>query len=484
MEMNDKNVYKNRWMILSVVVLLPFMATLDSTIVNVALPVMINVFSVPMSSIQLIVICYLITIVSTILLFGRLGDIKGKSIIFNIGLLIFTIGSLFCGLSRNLTFLVMSRIIQAVGASAAMANNQGIITQVFPANERGRALGISATFLALGTMLGPPLGGFIVSYFSWNYIFLINVPIGLIVTIIGIKILPNKLNKKNEDIDFIGAVLFGVSAILLFYSLIAGETVGYGNNVIIAAFVTAIFLFIIFLFIEKKLKYPLIDPSMFKNSLFSVGILCTFISYMSINSNNIVQPFYLENVLKITPSVTGIIMITYPVILTLISPLSGYLSDKIGSEFLTFIGLVLIGVAMSLMATLNENSNIEVMCVYISIMAIGNGLFLPPNNSLVMSTAPNDKLGIAGSINAFIRNLGQSVGVSMATMLLYSLMSIKMGKKVFGYVEGRNDVFVFGMRYVYISAALVCFIGVVLTAIRVIRKKRTNDTNCFIEENL
>lgn len=153
---------------------------------------------------------------------------------------------------------------------------------------------------------------------------------------------------------------------------------------------------------------------------------------MSINSNNIVQPFYLENVMKITPSLTGIIMMTYPIILTLISPFSGYLSDRIGSEFLTFIGLVLIGTGMSLMATLNQNSAVWLMCIYISVMAVGNGLFLPPNNSLVMSSAPEHKLGIAGSVNAFIRNLGQSSGVALSTLLLYSLMSLKMGKKYWG----------------------------------------------------
>lgn len=468
---NIKTVYKNRWIILIIVVLLPFMATLDSTIVNVALPVMVKVFSVNMASIQLIVICYLITIVSTILFFGRLGDIKGKSIVFNVGMLIFTIGSLLCGLSGRLSLLVAFRIIQAVGASAAMANNQGIITQVFPANERGRALGISATFLALGTMIGPPLGGFIVTYFSWNYIFLINVPIGLITAIIGFKILPRKTDKNSENIDFTGTVLLGISVVLLFYSLVKGETSGYGNTVIIAAFFASIVLFIIFVFVEKRLKYPLIDFSMFKNSLFSVGIFCTFISYMSINSSNIVQPFYLENVLKIAPGITGIIMMTYPLILTVISPFSGYLSDKIGSEFLTFIGLILICTGMCFMATLNEHSRIPALCTYISIMAVGNGLFLPPNNSLVMSTAPKDKLGIAGSINAFIRNLGQSSGVAAATMLLYSLMSLRMGRKVFGYIEGRNDVFVFGMSYVYLSAAFVCLIGIVLTAVRLKHKK-------------
>ncbi|OPJ63882.1 MFS transporter [Clostridium chromiireducens] len=471
MEKCNKGVYKNRWIILAVVVLLPFMGTLDSTIVNVALPVMVNIFCVNMSSIQLIVICYLITIVSTILLFGRLGDIKGKSIVFNFGLLVFTLGSLLCALSENFTYLVLFRIIQAIGASAAMANNQGIITQVFPPNERGRALGISGTFLALGTMIGPPLGGVIISYLSWHYIFLINIPVGIIAVVIGFKVLPRKINEVDEDIDFTGAIILGLSVVLLFYALIAGQTVGYENNKVIACFIAAIILFIIFVRKERKLKYPLLDLSLFKNSLFSVGILCTFICYASINSNNIVQPFYLENVLKMTPSFAGIIMMISPIMITIISPFSGYLSDKIGSEFLTFLGLILIGIGMSLMATLSETSTIQELIVYIIFIAVGNGLFLPPNNSLVMSSAPSDKLGIAGSINAFVRNLGQSSGVAMATMLLYSFMSVKMGEKVFGYVEGRNDVFMFGMKYVYISAAVICFIGVIVTAIRLKNKK-------------
>ncbi|EHJ00816.1 drug resistance transporter, EmrB/QacA subfamily [Clostridium sp. DL-VIII] len=477
MDIENKNEYKNRWIILAVVVLLPFMATLDSTIVNVVLPVMVNIFSVTMSSIQLIIICYLITIVSTILFFGRLGDIKGKSIIFNLGLLVFTIGSLFCGLSSDFWSLVFFRIIQAIGASAAMANNQGIITQVFPANERGKALGISATFLALGTMIGPPLGGFIVSYLNWNYIFFINIPIGVIATIVGFKMLPGKLSEKKEHIDFIGAIIFGISVIFLFYSLIAGETIGYANVKIMLGFLAAALLFVIFIIIEKRQKYPLIDFSLFKNSLFSVGILCTFICYMSFNSNNIIQPFYLENVLKMTPDYAGIIMMISPVIITVIAPFSGHLSDKIGSEYLTFIGLMVMGIGMSLMATLNENSSIRGLTIYIALIAIGNGLFLSPNNSLVMSSAPGDKLGIAGSINAFVRNLGQSSGVAMATVLLYSFMSIKMGKKVLGYVEGRNDVFIFGMKYVYISAALICFAGVAITILRLKKKKIASSNN-------
>jgi len=471
MDIDKRNEYKNRWIILAVLVLLPFMGTLDSTIVTVVLPVMVNIFTVNMSSIQLIIICYLITIVSTILFFGRLGDIKGKSMVFNLGLFVFTIGSLFCGLSQSFAALVFFRIIQAIGASAAMANNQGIITQVFPVSERGKALGISGTFLALGTMIGPPLGGFIISYLNWHYIFFINIPVGVAATIVGIKMLPNRLSEKKEDIDFVGAVIFGVSVIFFFYSLITGEIIGYDNELIIAGFIIGIILFTSFIVLEKRLKYPLIDLSLFKSSLFSVGILCTFICYMSFNSYNIIQPFYLENVLKMTPNYTGIIMMISPVIITVIAPFSGHLSDKIGSEPLTFIGLIFMGIGMSLMATLNENSTIRELIIYIVLIAIGNALFLSPNNSLVMSSVPSDKLGIAGSINAFVRNLGQSLGVAMATLLLYFFMSIKMGSKVLGYVEGRDDVFIFGMKHVYIGAALICFIGVIITAIRLKRKK-------------
>jgi len=471
MNIENKNEYKNRGLILAIVVLLPFMGTLDSTIINVALPAMVKIFEVNMTSIQLIVISYLVTIVSTILFFGRLGDIKGKSKIFNLGLLVFTIGSLLCGLSKSFSTLVAFRIIQALGASAAMANNQGIITQVFPANERGKALGINATFLALGTMLGPALGGFVISYLSWNYIFFINIPIGIVAVIMGFKILPKRIEDKKEKIDFLGAGVFGASVICLFCSLLVGQRVGYDNYLIILGFIVAIVLFCVFIYIEKKLKHPLIDLSLFKNSLFSVGILCTFICYVAFNSNNMVQPFYLQDVLKMSPSYSGMIMMISPIIITVLAPFSGHLSDKIGSESLTLVGLALMGLGLGLMATLDENSSLYSLIIFIALLAVGNALFLSPNNSLVMSSAPNNKLGIAGSINAFVRNLAQTSGVAMATLLLYSFMSIKMGEKVYGYVEGRSDVFIYGMRYVYIVAAIICLVGVLITGIRLKRNK-------------
>lgn len=472
MEQVNDTTFKNRWTILFIVVLMPFMATLDSSIVNVALPVMSSKLSASMASIAWVVTSYLIVISSTILIFGRLGDIVGKTRIFNYGVALFTVGSLFCGISPTLDMLVISRVVQAIGAACAMATNQGIITHVFPPNERGRALGTSGTFVALGTMVGPPLGGFIVSALSWHYIFLINIPIGIVVFIIGSRILPKTSEPLDEKVDTVGAAFFVVTVVALFGSLMRGQETGYAHPVIIAGFAISAISFAAFLFAEKRIKMPLLDLRIFENKLFSISILCGFISFIAISSSNIIQPFYLQNTLKLSPAVTGMFMMVYPIILSVVAPVSGYLSDKIGSEFLTFLGLLFTSSGLMLMSTLNQYSSLWTMSIFIAVMSLGNGLFQSPNNSLIMSTVPKNKLGIAGSVNALIRNLGMVFGISYSTTLLYNRMSRKIGYHVVNYIGGRDDVFIYGMRYVYISAALICLAGAIITAFRLYGSKK------------
>lgn len=473
MENTKDNIYKNRWLILLIVVMQPFMACLDGSIVNVALPVMARRLSVTMSSIEWVVTSYLIVISATILVFGRLGDIKGKTTVFKWGLVLFAIGSLLCGISSTLTMVVVSRVVQAIGASATMATNQGIITHVFPAEERGRALGISGTFVALGTLVGPPLGGFIVSVASWQYIFLINVPIGILIFIFGMKFLPKSNDGVNEKLDIKGALLFLVAIVSLFMCVTKGQEIGYNNFMIILGFILAIGSFAAFIILEKRTESPLLQLDIFKNKLFSISVFCAFISFAAISCINIIQPFYLQEVIKLSPSSTGLFMMVYPLILTVVAPISGYLSDKIGSEFLTFVGISFTAVGLIFMSTLNEYSTIGVMMIFVSILSLGNGLFQSPNTSLVMSTVPKHKLGIAGSVNALVRNLGMVFGVSFSTTLLYNRMSYKIGYKVSSFVQGREDVFIYGMRIVYISAAIICAIGALTTALRLYQKRRS-----------
>jgi len=471
MDSTNNNNYKDRWLILFIVVMVTFMATLDSSIVNVALPVMAKALNVTSAGIQVVVTSYLIVISATILIFGSLGDILGKTKIFKFGIALFTLGSLLCGITSSLPILVLARVIQSVGAAGAMANSQGIITQVFQSNGRGKALGIVGTFVALGALVGPPLGGFIVDAAKWEYIFLINVPIGVITLFYSFKVLPKSHKTAKIHFDGLGAVLFMITIITLFAALGYAQEVGFTKPIILLGFLIAIISFVAFIMVEKKCEKPLLQLSIFENKLFSLSIFCGFISFVAMFCSTIIQPFYLQDVMKFSPSLTGLILTVFPIVLGVVAPFSGHFSDKIGSEILTLIGLVLTSSGLLLMSTLNENSPIITMVFFTATMSLGTGLFQAPNTSLIMSTVPKDKLGIAGSINALVRNIGMICGIVLSTTLLYNRMSYKLGYHVTNYVVGRNDAFIYGMKTVYITAAAICFIGAGLTALRLFKSK-------------
>jgi len=467
----DKEKDKSRWTILIIVLMSTFMSALDGSIVNVALPKMARALNVTTSSIQLVAISYLIVIAGTVLIFGRLGDMLGKAKMFKFGMGLFTFGSLLCGITNSFPVLIMARIVQAIGAAGTMANNQGIITEIFPPNERGKALGFLGTSVALGSLVGPGLGGLIVGAASWEFIFLINVPIGIIALFYAIKLLPKGRKTVQGKMDGIGAILFMFTIVPLFVALSEGLNSGFTDPIILTGFAASIISFIAFILVEKKKQNPLLQLQIFSNKLFSLSIFCGFITFVAIFCNNIILPFYLQDVMSYTPQHTGLILMVYPLLLTVVAPISGALSDKIGSEVLTFIGLVLISLGLILMSILNVDSTVLTMIIFIGIMSIGMGLFQSPNNSLIMSTVPKDKLGIAGSVNALVRNLGMVCGIALATTLLYSMMSSKIGYRVTDFVVGRNDAFIYGMRIVYITAGVISLVGAALTFLRLTRKK-------------
>lgn len=479
----EKTYEKNKWPILLIVVMSTFMATLDSSIVNVALPQMARAMDVDTSQIQLVVTSYLIVIVGIILIFGKLGDMLGKTKIFTFGIALFTLGSLLCGITSSFPVLIGARIIQAVGAAATMANNQGIITQVFPATERGKALGLTGTSVALGSLVGPGLGGIIVGASSWEYIFLINVPVGVVVLFFAVKLLPRSNKKATDRLDVLGAALFMFSIVPLFVALGQVPSLGFANPLILTGFVVSIVSFIAFIVVEQKRENPLIPLDIFRNKLFSLSIFCAFITFVGLFCNSIIQPFYLQDVMVYSPEQAGLIMMIFPLILTVLAPVSGHVSDKIGSELLTFIGLLLISLGLFLMSTLTEQSTLMTMVSFIVVLSVGMGLFQSPNNSLIMSTVGRHQLGIAGSINALVRNMGMVCGIALATTLLYGSMSGELGYRVTDYVVGQNGAFINGMRIVYMTAAVICLFGAILTLLRLIGKKSRTLDKAMIPKN-
>lgn len=470
--LDGQKALKNRWTVLTVINLFTFMSTLDASIVNVALPRISEDLVLPIASSQWIVTIYLMTICVLILIFGRMGDIFGKIRIFRIGTFLFILGSLLSGLGFSFALLLFGRVVQAVGASMTMANNFGIATDIFPANERGRALGLIGTFVSLGGITGPGIGGLIVSAANWHFIFWINVPIGLVVMLLGWRLLPKDSVQPGGSLDKKGSMLFGLFIILLFAGMLLGQHWGYTDQRIIILLLLAAVFFATFLRMEWRKKEPMLQLRLFKNHLFSIGILCGYFVFVSNFCFNIIAPFYTQNILHLSARDSGFLLMLFPIMMAIIAPLSGALSDKIGSELLTFVGLLVLVAAQIGFSSVHAGSPIALVGVLIALLGVGSGLFQSPNNSLVMSSVPRNQLGSAGSVNALIRNLGMISGITFATTLLFASMSARYGQRVTGILPHQPGIFLFGMHIVFLASSGICLLSAVITGWRLFSSGR------------
>lgn len=456
-----------RWRILAVVLLSPFMGTLDASIVNVILPVMAKRFNTDLGGIQWVVTSYLIVLSALILIFGKMADRIGKTRVFTWGFLVFGTGSFLCALSTSLSFLVVSRILQAAGAAMFMSSNQGIIADAFPAKERGRALGLLGGAVAVGTMSGPPLGGFLAAYFDWQSVFLINIPISLFAFTAGFAVFRGlgKEVKRDETIsrkaDFFGAICLLLSVTLVFWSLLNIHELEIDRVWIYGAFIFGAAFFILLIMIERSSEEPLIALALFRIPFFSLSLLCSFLSYLVMFSVTIIHPFYLQNVRHLSSVHAGVLMLAFPLTTFFVAPLSGYISDRSGARPVTATGLMVMLCGLLLLAVINEHSSYPYIIFASIVLGCGQGIFQSPNTAILMALSPPDKYGITGSINAFARNLGMVSGITFGVSLLYFLMQNG------GHANNASaPIFVAAMRQVYLAAALLCAGAVCLTIFR------------------
>ena len=469
---NNTNNQKNIWLILIATCLFTFMSTLDGSIVNIAMPTISKNLSINMSDAEWIVSVYMITICCLLIFFGKISDTIGKVRIFKIGTFIFILGSLFCGISSTLELLLLSRIVQAIGASMTMSTNYGIITENFPKEMRGKSLGILGSFVSLGSIAGPGIGGIILQKYSWHYIFLINIPIGLFAIILGYFIFPKSKRKNlSLNIDFVGFILFDIAIISLFIGIFIGQVTGFNTSLVIKLFIVSIISITAFIFTERNSKNPLIDLTIFNNKDFSLGLICAMLIFSSNLFINTLMPFYLQNTLMLSTFISGIILMCVPIAMVIVAPISGSLSDKIGSEGLTFVGLLIVCISQILLIFVNENTNIIYLILLTLLAGTGVALFQSPNNSIIMSSVESNHLGIAGSINSLARNFGMVTGLSLSTTILYSSMSRQAGYKVTSYIENRHDLFLYGMHIAFLVSFILCFIAFIITGYRLFTKK-------------
>lgn len=409
-----------KWWTLVVVGSGTFMSALDTSIVNVALPTISKATHSPVSTVEWIVLIYLIAVSSSLLVFGRLADIYGKRRIYMLGQIIFALGSLFCGLSGAIAPLVVSRAVQAMGAAMLFALSPAILISAFPNSERGRALGMQATMTYLGLSTGPALGGFLTQHFGWPSIFFVNVPIGITMVCISAKVLEQDNTGSGQAFDPAGAGSMAVALASLLFALSKGPEAGWRSPLIIITFCISAVSTLIFMIIENRVQHPALDFHLFSNRMFTSSTAAAFLCYLSTAAVNFLMPFFLIHASGYPEAKAGLVLMATPVAMMLFTGPSGYLSDRVGVRLPATLGMAVLATGVLLLRTLHAGALPQQIMPITAMIGIGAGLFTAPNNSAIMGSAPLDRQGVAGAILAAARTTGFASGVALSGVVYIS----------------------------------------------------------------
>ncbi len=306
------------------------------------------------------------------------------------------------------------------------SNSPAILTKSFPPNQRGQALGLQATMTYLGLTLAPTLGGWLAQTISWRTIFYINVPIGLLALYLSWKFVPQDTSSpQNEHFDLAGAVLFIIGLVALLFSLNRGHVLGWTSVSIIALLITSIIMLFLFFYIERNRPEPMLDLTLFKRTMFTTSVISAIMNYICIYSILFLLPFYLIQGKDFNPTYAGLLLTVQPIIMAIVAPISGILSDRIGVQWPGIFGMVALGSGMYLLSHLNEHSTTRDIIFALALSGFGTGIFISPNNSALMGSAPQNRQGIAAGVLATARSVGMVMGVGIAGAIFNTVFKFR-----------------------------------------------------------
>lgn len=458
-----------KWGVFALVAVAIFMSTLDSSIVNIALPEIMDDLGASFELIQWIVVIYLLTISSTLLAFGRLSDIKGRRWVYCNGFFLFTAGSLLCGSASVAEMLIASRMFQAIGSAMVMACSPALVVDAFPLKERGKALGLVGTVVATGLTAGPALGGVIIEHFNWRTIFLINIPIGTIALVVAWRMLKGTAanGASHEPFDWMGAVCLTVTLFSLMTFLLHLNQWTLTAPRMLALLATSVVGLLLFVFVECHTNFPIADIQILKNRFFIVSVVCATILFAGLFTITFLMPFYLMRPAGFDAQRAGTIMMIPFAFLFFISPLSGWLSDRVGSSVLCFAGMGMLATSLFCFATLYPSQNLFPVCWRLALAGMGVALFLPAYNASGMSAVPANKRGIASGTIAAARNFGMVCGVALSGLIFsrsYAMLSGGFNPNV--YEPGLRPVFLEAFHHAMLAGTVLVAFGWLLTLFR------------------
>ncbi len=454
------------------------LATIDGSIVNVALPTLVEFFDTSFATIQWVALGYLLTLATLTLLVGRIGDIVGKRKIYNAGFMAFTAASVLCAFAPSVGFLIAFRVVQAVGATMVLALGISILTESFPPSERGKALGYIGTAVSLGIVTGPVVGGILIEAFDWRSIFLVNLPVGIIGTILAIRYVPDVPPVPGQTMDFWGAGLLSSGLLSLSLALTLGQERGFDDWLILALLAGFLLLAAIFVRVELATESPMIQLRLFRNPLLSVSVVSGFLVFAALSATFFLLPFYLEGVLGFEIGQVGLLLGAGPLVLGIVAPISGTLSDKWGIRSLTLSGLfILTAVFLAFQFVSTETTWWQYILIAVPLGA-GVGIFQSPNNSAIMGSIPREYSGVGGGLLNLTRLLGQITGIAVLGSVWASRVLALSTDPVPGNnaASASGTVQVDGLQFTFaIAAALIGSAAVIgLWALRKERSTRSN----------
>jgi EmrB/QacA subfamily drug resistance transporter len=419
--------YERKWLVMVAIAMGIFLGTIDGSIVNAALPTLVGELDTTFSAIQWVPLGYLLTLATLTLGIGRLGDMTGKRPIFTAGFGLFTFASVLCGLSPSVGFLIAFRIFQGLGASMIFALGFAIITEAFPPAERGRAFGFTGSIVSIGIAIGPALGGLIIDALSWRWIFFVNLPVGIIGTWTAWRYVPRVPPPGGQRFDFPGATAFFVTLLALMLSLTLAQEHGFTSGIVTGLLAVSAVGLVLFIVIERRVDQPMLDLKLFENALLSVNLVLGFISFIAIVGVLILLPFYLQDVLGYDVRTMGLLLAVIPAGLGVAAPISGSWSDRIGPRPILVIGLVvMLGGFLALTLASTETSTWQYVALALPI-GIGIGIFQTPNNSAVMGSVPQHRLGVTSGMLTITRITGQIAGIAVLGALWSGRVAARAG---------------------------------------------------------
>jgi EmrB/QacA subfamily drug resistance transporter len=461
-----------KWIVLSVTTIGALMAAIDSTIVILGLPEMMVKLHADLVEMIWVIMAYILVSTVFLLTFGRIADMFGRVRMYNLGFVVFTIGSALCGFSGNATSLILSRMVQGAGAAMMVVNSVAIITEAFPPNERGKALGINAVTFSFGGVAGPILGGLILTLADWRWIFFINVPVGIFGAIWGYRALKElSIRKKGEGFDLPGSLSFSLSLTALLIALTLGIQYNFTSPPILALFGVFLLGVAFFLWWERRAKAPVLDLSLFKDRIYNFSVLSAMIQSLALFAVNFLIIFYLQGVLGYDPLKAALLLIPLPVVTSIVAPIGGNIADKIGARIPATIGLLIQGAALVWFMRLNPTSPYWQIALGLGVMGLGGGLFYPPNTSAAMNAAPKNRLGIASATLATLRQAGMVTSFALALAVAASSLPRQVMMQLF---VGNNvtlgsapmKAFVIGMHNAFLVSTVLVLVAAGISFVR------------------